>query len=103
MSTSDKRGAAAEGAGSVEESAEELYDMAPCGYLSTAPNGRIIRVNQTFAEWTDYHPEELIGRKRFLDLLTVGGKVFYDTHFSLMLRMHGYVNEIALDVVCKHL
>ena len=35
--------------GIADESAEELYEQAPCGYLSTAPDGRILKVNQTFA------------------------------------------------------
>ncbi|MDQ1600457.1 MAG: hypothetical protein QOD68_1931, partial [Actinomycetota bacterium] len=30
------------------DSAEDLYENAPCGYISTLPGGRIVRVNQTF-------------------------------------------------------
>lgn len=83
-----------------DESPEELYEAAPCGYLSTAPNGRIVRSNRTFSEWTGYNQQELTS-KRFLDLLTVGGKIFYETHFALMLRMHGHADEIAVDLACK--
>jgi len=36
------------------ENAEELYESAPCGYLSTLPDGRIVRVNQTFLQWASY-------------------------------------------------
>ena len=78
------------------ETAEELYENAPCGYLSTTPDGRIFRVNQTFIEWVAQSRGDVVG-KRFSDLLTIGGKVFYETHFALMLRMHGDVKEIALD------
>jgi PAS domain S-box-containing protein len=80
-----------------EETAEELYEYAPCGYLSTTPDGRIVRVNQTFVEFLGARREELIGAKRFPDLLTMGGRIFYETHFALMLRMHREVSEIALD------
>jgi PAS domain S-box-containing protein len=91
-----------EGGGSAfEESAEELYEMAPCGYLSTTPDGRIIRVNGTFVRWIGYTREELIPAMRFIDLLTPGGRLFYETHFRLMLRMHGSVNEIALDLTSR--
>jgi PAS domain S-box-containing protein len=79
------------------ESAEELYENAPCGYLSTAPDGRIISANRTLADLVGVSREELIGEKRFADLLTIGGQIFYETHFALMLRMHGEVGEIALD------
>ena len=36
----------------------------------------------------------------FQDLLSVGGKIFYDTHFAPLLRMQGFVNEIAFDLTC---
>ena len=36
----------------------------------------------------------------FQDLLTVGGRVFYDTHFGPLLHMQGFVNEIAFDLKC---
>ena len=75
--------------------------MAPCGYLSTTPDGRIIRVNGTFVRWIGYTREELIPAMRFIDLLTPGGRLFYETHFRLMLRMHGSVNEIALDLTSR--
>jgi PAS domain S-box-containing protein len=84
-----------------DESVEELYEMAPCGYLTTTIEGRIIKVNRTLTEWLGYNPDELTSGKRFVDLLTVGGRVFYDTHFNLLLRMQNAVNEIALDIVCK--
>jgi PAS domain S-box-containing protein len=83
--------------GITDESAEELYEHAPCGYLSTSPEGRIVRVNRTFTDLIGVKREQLIGGKRFSDLLTIGGRIFYETHFALMLRMHGEVSEIALD------
>jgi PAS domain S-box-containing protein len=83
------------------ESADELYESAPCGYLSTTPDGRIVRVNETFVRWIGCEREELLAGRRFADLLTMGGKIYYETHFALLLQMHGHVNEIALDLVCR--
>ena len=83
------------------ESIEELYEMAPCGYLTTAIDGRIVKVNRTLTEWLGYEAGELTSGKRFVDVLTVGGRIFYETHFNLLLRMQDSVNEIALDLVCK--
>ena len=80
----------------ADESAEELYENAPCGYLSTTPDGAIVRVNRTLAQMIGADQEQLIG-KHFSDLLTVGGRIFYETHIALMLRMDGSVNELALD------
>ncbi|HEY1217012.1 MAG TPA: ATP-binding protein [Bryobacteraceae bacterium] len=87
--------------GALDESLEELYESAPCGYVSTTSDGRIIKANRTFSEWTGYEQQELTAGMRFLDLLTVGGKIFYETHFALLLAMHGQVDEIALDMACK--
>jgi sigma-B regulation protein RsbU (phosphoserine phosphatase) len=86
----------------LEESAEELYEGAPCGYLSTSPDGLIIRANATMASWIGYRQDEITGHMRFMDLLTTGGKIFYETHFAPLLRMHGAANEIALDLIGKH-
>jgi PAS domain S-box-containing protein len=85
--------------GPFEESAEDLYENAPCGYLSARPGGLIVKVNHTFLTWTGYPREELVGRKRFQDLLTPGGRIFHETHYAPLLRMQGAVREIALDVI----
>lgn len=83
----------------LEESAEDLYENAPCGYLSTRPDGVIVRLNATFLRWTGYRRDELVGVKRFQDLLTAGGRIYHETHFAPLLRMQGMVREIALDIV----
>src|SRR3984957_1450740 len=79
---------------------ELLYDRAPCGYLTTAPDGLIAKTNQTFLALTGYEQSDLIGRRRFVDLLTAGGRIYHETHYAPMLQMHGTAREIALDLVC---
>ncbi len=85
----------------LEENLEDLYEHAPCGYVSTLPDGTFARVNHTFLSWTGYQREELLAGKRFQDLLTVAGKIYYETHYAPMLQMQGFVNEIAFDLVCR--
>ena len=82
----------------LEEDPADLYENAPMGYLSTLPDGRIVKVNRTFCAWTGRSAVDLIGT-RFQDLLSVGGRVFHETHLAPLLRMQGAVREIALDVV----
>jgi PAS domain S-box-containing protein len=82
-----------------DEAAEDLFENAPCGYLSAAPDGTLLRVNATFLEWTGYRRGELVGVKRFQDLLSVGGRIYHETHYSPMLRLQGSVREIAVDIV----
>jgi PAS domain S-box-containing protein len=82
-----------------EESAEDLYEYAPCGYLSTLPDGTIVRANHTFIEWTGASREALLAGRKFQTLLTVGSRIYYETHYAPLLRMQGAVNEIALELV----
>ena len=82
----------------LEDDPADLYENAPMGYLSALPDGRIVKVNRTFGAWTGRTPDDLLGI-RFQDLLTVGGRVFHETHVMPLLRMQGAVREIALDVV----
>ena len=84
----------------LDDDVDELYEHAPCGYLSTTPEGLIIKVNQTFVRWTGLSRDALVGHRRFADLLTAGGRIFYETHFAPMLWMQGRVREISMDVVC---
>ncbi len=84
----------------VEDNPEDLYDNAPCGYLSSRPDGTIAKVNQTFLTWTGYRTDELVGKRRFQELLTVGGRIYYETHYGPLLQMQGEARQIAVDIVC---
>jgi PAS domain S-box-containing protein len=83
----------------LEEDVEELYEEAPCGYLSTAPDGTILRANRTFLTLGGYAPEALVRRRRFYDLLPPGAKIYYETHYAPLLQMQGHVRELALELV----
>jgi sigma-B regulation protein RsbU (phosphoserine phosphatase) len=80
------------------EDLEDLYENAPCGYLSIRPDGRIFKVNATFATWIGSSSDQLVG-KRFQELLNIAGRIFFETHFAPLLRMQGFFNEVALDLV----
>jgi len=80
---------------------QDLFDNAPCGYLSADAGGRITRANQTLAAWLGYEREQLVGM-RFQDLLNIAGKIYYETHFAPLLRMQGYFHEVALDLACPN-
>lgn len=90
-----------DGDGVGEVAYRELFEHAPFGYLSTTPDGSIRAVNQTLLDWTGYTSDELIDRRFFVDLLTVGGRIYHETHYAPALRMQGSVREIAVDVVCR--
>jgi phosphoserine phosphatase RsbU/P len=83
----------------LDESAEDLFETAPCGYVTTAIDGTILRVNRMFEELTGRRRADLLGRRRFQDLLTPGGRIYHETHYAPLLRMQGSVREIAVEIV----
>lgn len=82
----------------LDESAEELYESAPCGYLSTLLDGTIVRINATLLGWLGLERSAVVGRMRFAELLTVGGRLYHETHFAPLLRMRGEISGIALEM-----
>lgn len=79
------------------EIAEKLYEHAPCGYLSFVGDGTIVMINHTLLSWLGCEKEEILFRKKFQQLLSIGGRIYFETHFFPLLRMQGFVKEINLD------
>ncbi|TCS37515.1 PAS domain S-box-containing protein [Paucimonas lemoignei] len=86
----------------LEEDLNELYEHAPCGFISTLPDGTIIKCNATFLEWTGYSRGLVLEKRRFQDLLPAAGKAFYDAHFSSLLLRQGCAREISFDLICAN-
>ena len=82
-----------------DDDLEALYDRSPSGLLSMDPNGTIVRVNQTFLEWSGFTRDDLVDRRTFASMLTAGGRIYHETHYAPLLHMHGRAREIAFDFV----
>ena len=82
------------------EDLEDLYENAPCGYLSMQQDGRIFKANKTLATWLGYPAGELVG-VRFHDLLTIGTRIFFETHYAPLLAVHGRFDEVSFDLHTK--
>ena len=87
----------------MHDADESFYDEAACGLLVTAVDGTILRCNSTFCGWTGYAAEELIAKRRIQELLTMGGRVFHQTHWAPLLQMQGSVSEIQLEIIHRDL
>ena len=81
------------------ETAEELYENAPCGYFSFVGDGTIVKVNKTLLSWLGYEKEEVLFVKRIQSILSIGGKIFFETHFFPLIRIQGFIKEINFDLV----
>jgi phosphoserine phosphatase RsbU/P len=77
---------------------QDLIEDAPCGYITLQASGRVDQVNRTFLKWSGHAADELVG-KRFSDFLTLPGRIYYETHIAPLLRMQGFFNEFAIDML----
>jgi sigma-B regulation protein RsbU (phosphoserine phosphatase) len=80
------------------EDLEDLYETAPCGYVSISPDSRIVKANRTLADWLGWSPADLLGQS-IHKILSFGGRIALETHLAPLLRMQGHVHEIALDLL----
>jgi phosphoserine phosphatase RsbU/P len=77
----------------------DSYALAACGLLTLELDGQIERANATFCQLIGWDAEELIGKKRFQELLTMGSRLFHHTHWMPLLQMQRSVAEVQLDLV----
>jgi PAS domain S-box-containing protein len=74
---------------------DELLNTAPCGFLSFGEDGRIELVNATLLELLGYAADEVVGHH--IDcVLSIGTRIFYQTHWFPLLRLQGRADEIFL-------
>ncbi len=76
---------------------DELLNNAPCGFLAFADDGTIRTANATLLGWLGYAEGGLCGR-HFESVLPPGGRIFYQTHFFPLLKLHGKAEEIYLSL-----
>lgn len=80
-----------------EETFDELYEHAPCGYLTADRDGFIIRINATLLGWLGTSRDEALGR-RIQSLLSPAGRVFFETHVAPALAITGVARQVAIDL-----
>jgi len=79
---------------------DHLIEQMPCGYLVFNDEGEIVFANNTIAALLHTTVGELAGNK-FERLLTVAGKIFYQTHYFPLLKLQDKAEEIFLTLVAS--
>jgi sigma-B regulation protein RsbU (phosphoserine phosphatase) len=87
-----------EGSAGDPRDGDEAYERAACGLLTLSAEGTIQRVSATMCAWTGFSASELVGRT-FPSLLTMGSKLFHQTHWAPLLEMQGSVAEVQLELL----
>jgi phosphoserine phosphatase RsbU/P len=76
---------------------DSLLDNAPCGYITFSDDGKIIWANKTLLGWLNYRLEDL-SDKNIEVILTLSSRIFYNTHFFPILKLHQKAEEIFLQL-----
>nr|CTQ89711.1 Serine phosphatase RsbU, regulator of sigma subunit [Kibdelosporangium sp. MJ126-NF4] len=82
----------------MDQDTEDLYENSPAGYLSTLMDGTIVRINATLLGWLGHTRDDIVGHRRFADLLSVGGRIYHETHYAPLLAMRGSVSGVAFEL-----
>ncbi|HEX8386185.1 MAG TPA: ATP-binding protein [Rubricoccaceae bacterium] len=82
------------------ESLHDLVNEAPCGFLSFADDGRVVLVNDTLLGLLGYGRDELVGR-HVEALMALPTRIFYQTHFFPLVKLHGRADEVYLALRSK--
>lgn len=81
---------------------EALYEDAPCGYLSFSSDGIIVKINRTMLGWLGYEDEAtIVSILQFKDLISRGGRLYYEMFYLPLLQLQSRVNEISFDFIKK--
>lgn len=79
---------------------DDSWNTAPCGLFSFSDDGVLVAVNDTLSGMLGYASGELVGGRVEI-LLTLASRIFYQTHFFPLVRMHGKAEEIFLSLRSK--
>ncbi len=83
----------------ADESLEELYENAPCGYHSLDARGIVIRMNDTELGWLGYDRSELVGRMRLAELVCQRSRPAFEASFDALKA--GSRSDIECELMRK--
>lgn len=85
----------------IADELNDLYNQAPCGFHSLNTDGVFVHINNTELEWLGYHRNEIIGEKKFSDLMTTASQLIFDQEFS-SLKKTGKAENVEFELLSKN-
>lgn len=76
----------------------EAWDVAPVALLRLDGDGVIVDANLVLLEWVGRPAQDVLAGVRLSELLSVGGRIYWETHLSPLLHMQGRVDEVAVEL-----
>ncbi|WP_456845338.1 PP2C family protein-serine/threonine phosphatase [Cellulomonas sp. P5_C6] len=74
------------------------WDVAPVALLRLDGGGLIVDANRMFLDLVGREAGTLVGATRLSELLSVGGRIYWETHLSPLLHMQGRIDEVAVEL-----
>jgi serine phosphatase RsbU (regulator of sigma subunit) len=81
-----------------DENVTRFWDAVPCGLLTVRLDGTVVDANPTFLAWVGRDPVDVRGRARLYELLSVGGRIYWETHLAPLLLVERRLDEVALEL-----
>jgi len=78
----------------------DFLEHAPCGFVSFSDDGKISHINATLCDRLGYGASELHGQ-HVETILAIGSRIFYQTHFFPLVKLHGRAQEVFLLLRAK--
>ncbi|MFH6689649.1 PP2C family protein-serine/threonine phosphatase [Cellulosimicrobium funkei] len=76
----------------------ERWALAPVALLLLDTEARVLDANDEFLRTIEVPDVEAVAGRRLADLLTVGGRIFWETHVGPRLHIEGRVDEVAVEL-----
>jgi len=80
------------------EEIHDLYNHAPCGYHSLAADGTFILINDTELQWLGYSRKEIVGQKKFIDLISASSVQIFQNNFPAF-KAQGWIRDLEFEMV----
>jgi hypothetical protein len=74
------------------------WERSPSGLLVLRSDGTVVEANQTFLDWVGRTAEDVLSRLRLSELLSVGGRIYWETHLSPLLHVDRRIDEVAVEL-----
>ncbi len=84
-----------------EHELDNLYNKAPSGYHSLAPDGTILQINDTELRWLGCTREEVIGKRKITEFLTPQSREIFQTTYPKFMEK-GVIEELELELSCSN-
>lgn len=80
---------------------EDLYNNAPCGYHSVDAEGTMVQINDTELKWLGYTRDEILHKKKFIDLVTTESQSIFYKNFPLF-KAQGWIENLEFQMLHKN-